>query len=306
MVQSRRRRPTSAASIAHRSARQRRRQIARLRFWRELARERRGRSSPVRGRFPAQTPGFRSATAAPTPARCVTGILHIVAHHGAQRSSILALTFTRSAAMEMERRVGLALGPRAAAVRVSTFHALALRLCKRFHAALGLPAAFPLYSTRQLRRLCVDALQAWAERDGALPTGAPSRRTLRDEGSRLSRALLVARAKALDRRAWRCVPALPPPPSPSRRALTRPHTLSSPANAPGSWPTTSRVRCGSAARWTSRACFAPPPACLRSTRPPSARCTPKCVSSSSTSFRTQTGTVRATSRAPTAEPRFHP
>jgi DNA helicase-2/ATP-dependent DNA helicase PcrA len=75
---------------------------------------------------------------------------------GAVPSRILLLTFTRRAAAEMDRRVGSVLsrlrgdrgvGPAIGPGRIwgGTFHAIAMRLLRRFGKAIGLPAEFVIH-----------------------------------------------------------------------------------------------------------------------------------------------------------------
>ena len=84
-------------------------------------------------------------------------IAWLTASEGAPPGSILAVTFTNKAAREMRSRVdalrpetghGGSRGP-----WVSTFHAFALALLRRFSAAAGLPSGFAVLGTDDRRRL---------------------------------------------------------------------------------------------------------------------------------------------------------
>src|SRR3546814_10545824 len=59
---------------------------------------------------------------------------------GVSADQIFACTFTGRSGEELRRRLGLPGGPRRA--YVGTFHALASRLLRRFHASAGLPRDF--------------------------------------------------------------------------------------------------------------------------------------------------------------------
>ncbi len=72
--------------------------------------------------------------------------------------TILAVTFTNKAADEMRARVRALLSDSGKDVAVHTFHALALRLLRRFGEDVGLRSGFTLYTTDDrkalLRRIC--------------------------------------------------------------------------------------------------------------------------------------------------------
>ncbi len=102
-------------------------------------------------------------------------IVHRIAFLVGSRSvppdAILAVTFTNKAADEMRRRV-LALLPRPATdLSVHTFHALSLRLLRRFGEDVGLPRGFTVYGEGErkalLRRVSREA--GLSERDNPLP-----------------------------------------------------------------------------------------------------------------------------------------
>jgi DNA helicase-2/ATP-dependent DNA helicase PcrA len=91
---------------------------------------------------------------------------YLVAARGVSPGSILAVTFTNKAADEMRGRVR-ALMSSSGDVAVHTFHALCLRLLRRFGEDIGLRQGFTLYATDErkslLRRICRD--EGIAERE---------------------------------------------------------------------------------------------------------------------------------------------
>ncbi len=84
-------------------------------------------------------------------------IVHRIAHLVGKRSvppdEILAVTFTNKAADEMRRRVQELLPQPASDLSVHTFHALCLRLLRRFGEDAGLPRSFTVYGEDERRTL---------------------------------------------------------------------------------------------------------------------------------------------------------
>jgi DNA helicase-2/ATP-dependent DNA helicase PcrA len=88
-------------------------------------------------------------------------IAHLIGARSVPADAILAVTFTNKAAEEMRRRVRELLSEPAGDPSIHTFHALCLRLLRRFGEDAGLPRGFVVYGEDDrralLRRICRDA-----------------------------------------------------------------------------------------------------------------------------------------------------
>jgi len=73
-------------------------------------------------------------------------VVHLVRGHKVEPSRILVVTFTNKAADEMRERVRAFAGDDAAAVIVSTFHSLGVRILRWHGEKLGLPRRFAIYA----------------------------------------------------------------------------------------------------------------------------------------------------------------
>ena len=83
----------------------------------------------------------------------VARIAYLIAERGVSPDAILAVTFTNKAADEMRRRVDELLGGPARELSLHTFHALCLRLLRRFGDDVGLRSGFTLYAEDDRRSL---------------------------------------------------------------------------------------------------------------------------------------------------------
>jgi DNA helicase II / ATP-dependent DNA helicase PcrA len=74
-----------------------------------------------------------------------TRIARLIAHHGVNPSSILAVTFTNKAAGEMRDRIAVLLGATPAGLWAGTFHSIGARILRMHAALVGRTPAFTIY-----------------------------------------------------------------------------------------------------------------------------------------------------------------
>ena len=100
----------------------------------------------------------------------VRRIQHILSH-GVAPASVLAITFTKAAAEEMQQRLAKALGRAAEAVVVSTFHALSLQICREHADLAGYAKDFVVRTAKQQRKIVEEALREMRTRQVASMRG---------------------------------------------------------------------------------------------------------------------------------------
>jgi DNA helicase-2/ATP-dependent DNA helicase PcrA len=80
-------------------------------------------------------------------------IAWLLAERAVHPGAILSITFTNKAAAEMKERVDALVGRRSAAMWVSTFHSMCVRILRREAKHLGVRSAFSVYDADDTRRL---------------------------------------------------------------------------------------------------------------------------------------------------------
>jgi DNA helicase-2/ATP-dependent DNA helicase PcrA len=80
-------------------------------------------------------------------------IAYLLAERDVHPGQVMAITFTNKAAKEMAERVGSLVGRRSAAMWVSTFHSMCVRVLRREAKTLELGSSFSIYDADDSRRL---------------------------------------------------------------------------------------------------------------------------------------------------------
>jgi DNA helicase-2/ATP-dependent DNA helicase PcrA len=86
-------------------------------------------------------------------------IAYLIRERGVAPWTILSLTFTNKAAAEMRSRVSALIGGEAPELWIFTFHALGLRLLRRFAADIGLATDFAVYDEEDRRAIIRRAIR---------------------------------------------------------------------------------------------------------------------------------------------------
>lgn len=87
-----------------------------------------------------------------------TRIIHMI-HEGIFAQNILAITFTNKAAKEMKERVESMLNPGSLVPTLCTFHALGVRILRRYYQELGIPKHFKILDQQESLALLKEAMK---------------------------------------------------------------------------------------------------------------------------------------------------
>ena len=104
-------------------------------------------------------------------AREIEPLLSAFIHNACPPWAMLAITFTNKAAGEIRERLLAALGEEEAAKEVwaGTFHAVCMRMLRRYHDRAGLPEGFSIYDTQDKKRLVSEVMKDLDIDDKILP-----------------------------------------------------------------------------------------------------------------------------------------
>ncbi|MBA3815314.1 MAG: UvrD-helicase domain-containing protein [Parachlamydiaceae bacterium] len=95
---------------------------------------------------------------------------HLVKNYSIPPQSILGLTFTNKAAVEMRRRVSFILGAEALQISLCTFHGFCMQVLRNEIHRLGYTPQFTLYDEKDVQRLVTLIARDLLEREGNLPS----------------------------------------------------------------------------------------------------------------------------------------
>ncbi len=99
-------------------------------------------------------------------------IAHLVENKGVSPWAVLAITFTNKAAKEMKERVAALIGEEMTSdMWVSTFHAMCVRILRRYSERLGYGRYFTIYDTSDQKSLLKDILKVLNVNEKNFPVG---------------------------------------------------------------------------------------------------------------------------------------
>jgi DNA helicase-2/ATP-dependent DNA helicase PcrA len=99
-------------------------------------------------------------------------IAHLVENKGVSPWAVLAITFTNKAAKEMKERVSALIGEELTNdMWVSTFHAMCVRMLRRYPERLGYGRYFTIYDTADQKSLLKDVMKVLNVNDKNFPVG---------------------------------------------------------------------------------------------------------------------------------------
>ncbi len=102
-------------------------------------------------------------------------IAHLIQDKGVDPSSILGLTFTNKAAVEMKQRLARVIPTRLAKkVTLSTFHSFCMQILRKEIHLLGYTNEFSLYDEKDVKRLLTQMVRHSLQHEGELPSIQPT------------------------------------------------------------------------------------------------------------------------------------
>ena len=88
-------------------------------------------------------------------------IAYLIREHGIKAESILAITFTNKAAQEMQERVNNEIGePHSSNIKVSTFHALCVKVLRKHALRIGLSENFTIFDQELQDEILTESVRA--------------------------------------------------------------------------------------------------------------------------------------------------
>ena len=117
---------------------------------------------------------FAMEAALALSAQEIEPLLSAFIHHACPPWAMLAITFTNKAANEIRERLLSALGEEEAVkdIWAGTFHAICMRILRRYHDRAGLPEGFSIYDTQDKKRLVSEVMKELDIDDKILPIRA--------------------------------------------------------------------------------------------------------------------------------------